>query len=257
MFLLRIPLLALLTCLSASAETIRVGVAISLKDAMTEIASGYEQASGDRLQFTFGSSGQLQAQIKNGADIDAFISAANKQVEDLTKEGLAVAETRRIVAGNTVVLVVPADAAEALSGFESLTDAKVKRVAIGEPTTVPAGQYAMQVLQSLGIADKLTSRIVYGANVRQVLNYVERGEVAAGIVYATDAIESGDKVRVVATAKAGSHDSVVYPAIVIRSSAKQQAAQRFLDYLATDKAEAVLVRKGFAIGAGAGKKPPG
>jgi molybdate transport system substrate-binding protein len=184
-------------------------------------------------------------QIQSGAPIDAFIAAADKQVDDLAKAGLLDEATRRIVAGNALVLIVPPDAKDAPNAFEKLADSNVARLAIGEPKTVPAGRYAQQVLRSLKLIDKLSDRLVYGANVRQVLDYVIRGEVSAGIVYQTDAIEAGDKVKVVATADAKWHDRIVYPAVVIKASAGHDAAKRFLDYLATDQAKAILQSRGF------------
>lgn len=249
--------LILLASTAARATTVRVAVAISLKEAVTEIGKSFESDSGDKVEFTFGSSGQLQGQIKNGAELDLFISAANKQVDELTHDELVAAETRRVVAGNSLVLVVPADAKDAPSSFEALADPSVKRLATGEPKTVPAGQYTAQVLKKLGLTDKLADRLVYGANVRQVLGYVERGEVTAGIVYLTDAKESGDKVKVVATAAPDTHDPIVYPAVVIKASKQPDAAKRFLDYLGSEKARDVLTAKGFSAGADvpADKKP--
>jgi molybdate transport system substrate-binding protein len=231
------------------AETINVAAAISLKESLQEIARAYAADTGDRVEFTFGASGQLMAQIKNGAPIDAFISAANKQVDDLDKAGLIDAKTRRVVAGNSLVLIVPADAPAGLSNFKGLADDRIRRLAIGEPRTVPVGQYAQQVLRKLELEQRLSDggRLVYGSNVRQVLDYVERGEVGAGIVYATDAREAGDaKVKVVATADPTTHEPIVYPGVLVKTSRKREAAVRFLDYLGSDKARKVFEAKGFA-----------
>jgi molybdate transport system substrate-binding protein len=240
-------LLSLLFAVAASAETIRVAAAISLKQAIGEIAKSYENATGDKAEFTFGASGQLTAQIKNGADVDLFISAANEQVEDLLKAKLVDAATRQIVVMNSLVLIVPADAKNPPTSFQALKNAAVARVAMGEPRTVPAGQYAEQVLQSLELDDALKPKIVYGTNVRQVLTYVERGEVSAGLVYLTDARQSGDKVRVVATADPKTHEPIVYPGVVVTASKKQDAAKKFLAFLATADAKAVFEAKGFTI----------
>jgi molybdate transport system substrate-binding protein len=255
MTFLRVALATLFLTVTASAKTIRVAVAISLKDAVEAIASDYTTTTGEKLEFTFGSSGQLLAQIQNGADIDLFISAAEKQVSDLQKAGLAIDRTRRVVAGNTLVLVVPAGATNAPTSFESLNPDSVTKVAIGEPVTVPAGQYASQVLTKLGLTDRLKDKIVYGANVRQVLSYVERGEVSAGILYATDARESGDKVRIVATAPAGTHEPIVYPAVVVKTSKKPDVAERFLNYLGSENARKILIEKGFSAPIESAKKP--
>jgi molybdate transport system substrate-binding protein len=243
------PFLAclLLVISTARAETIRVAAAISLKDAVGEIKAEYESKSGDKLEFNFGSSGQLMAQIKAGADVDVFISAANKQIDDLAKEKLVDASSRRIVVMNTLVLVVPPGDAGAPASFEALADASVKKLAIGEPKSVPAGQYAAQVLASLKLSDKLGGRLVYGTNVRQVLSYVERGEVSAGIVYATDAKEAGDKVRVTATAGPKLHEPIVYPGVVVAASKKHDAAVKFLDHLAGPEAATILAAKGFGL----------
>lgn len=233
---------------AARGETVSVAVAISLKDAMEGIAAAYKAESGDEVTFTLGSSGQLMAQIGNGAPIDAFISAANKQVDALIEKGKLDKATRRVVAGNRLVLIVPAGAKSAPASFNDLADPKHRRLAVGEPKTVPAGQYAKQVLEKLGVADALAGRLVYGANVRQVLDYVTRGEVAAGIVYATDAKAAGnDKVRVVATADPATHDPIVYPAAVVTKSDKRQAAARFLEFLAGEKARTILKDRGFLV----------
>ena len=249
MALFRVLVASLLLASSAGAQAIRVGVAISLKEAMGDLVAAYESQAGGQVELIFGSSGQIQSQIINGAPIDVFISAANKQVDELIKQGLAIDTSRRVVAGNRVVLVVPADAKHPPINFQSLADPNVKRVAIGEPRTVPAGAYAMQVLRSLNQVDALRDRIIYGANVRQVLSYVERGEVSAGIVYSTDARESGENVKVVAVADPTTHEPVVYPAVMIKASPNQDQDKRFLDFLASDKAKAILSAKGFTSGA--------
>jgi len=246
MRLLRAFLLSLVFVTVASADEIKVSVAVSLKEAVTEIAHNYKSAGGDDVVFTFGSSGQLATQIKDGAPVDAFISAANKQVDDLVKADLADPTTRRVVAGNTLVLIIPANATGASpSAIADLADAKFKKIAIGDPKTVPAGDYAMQTLMALKLADKVSDRLIYGTNVRQVLAYVEDGDVAAGLVYATDAKESGDKVKVVATADEKTHEPIVYPAVVIKGSKKKDATVKFLDYLKSDNSQKVLLDKGF------------
>ena len=232
----------------ASPEELRVGAASSLQDALRDIAAAYEKQSGAKVLLHFGSSGQIMSQVRNGAPVDVFISAADRQVDELGKEGLVLPKTRRLIAGNALVLIVPSEVREAPGSFEALASAGVKRVAIGEPKTVPAGQYAMQLLEKAGVADSLRRRLVYGTNVRQVLGYVERGEVTAGIVYATDAKAAGDKVRVAAVADAAWHDPVVYPAVVVTASKRRDASVRFLDYLSSDAARAVLEEKGFTAG---------
>jgi molybdate transport system substrate-binding protein len=230
----------------AAGETVRVGAAISLKDALADVVSAYEADTGDKVELSLGSSGQLLAQIKNGADVDVFVSAAAKQVDELERAGLAAAATRRTVVSNTLVLVVPAGK-DAPASFEALGNPAGGRVAAGEPKTVPAGQYAAQVFAALKLTDALAGRLVYGTNVRQVLAYVERGEVAAGVVYGTDAREAGGKVRVVATAAPGTHEPIVYLGVVLTATKRPAAAKRFLDYLGSAKARAALRARGFVV----------
>jgi len=236
-----------------AAETIDVAAAVSLREALTDASAAFESATGVHVALTLGSSGQLAAQIANGAPLDAFISAANQQVDELSKAGLVDDATRRIIAGNDLVLIVPADARDGPSSFQQLADARIGKVAIGEPRTVPAGQYAMQVLTALKIDEPLRPRLIFGANVRQVLDYVERGEVAAGVVYATDAKAAGGKVRVVATADAATHEPIVYPAVVLKRSARRADAMRFLDFLRTERGQAALLARGFTPGSSSSK----
>jgi molybdate transport system substrate-binding protein len=239
---------------SASAGTIRVAAAISMKDALADVARDFQAATGDTVVFALGSSGQLMSQIRNGADVDVFISAAARQMDELQADGLIDPNTRRDVASNQLVLVVPADAPVGPAGgdrpvsFAELPG--VRRLAVGEPNTVPAGAYAAQVLKSLDLESSLAGKLVYGTNVRQVLSYVERGEASAGLVYATDARLSGEKVRIVAAAPAGSHEPIRYPAAVVRRSKQAGLAGRFVAYLTAPAARARFVERGF------GEAPP-
>ena len=226
-------------------EPARVGAAISLQNVLQEIGAKYKEQTGREVSFTFGSSGQLMGQIKNGAPIDLFISAAHQHVDQLAKEKLIDEASRRVIATNTLVLIVPADAASAPAGFAQLAGSNVRRLAMGEPRTVPAGQYAQQVLDHLKLTDSLRQRLIYGTNVRQVLAYVERGEVNAGIVYGTDALISGDKVRIVAVAEADWHEPIEYPAAIIAGSRNASAAGDFLEFLSSPAAREVLKAHGF------------
>jgi molybdate transport system substrate-binding protein len=249
-----VVILALLLASPALAETITVAAAVSLRDALGEIARQYESETSHEARFIFGSSGQLMAQVRNGAPIDLFISAAGGQIDDLLKQDLVLEPTRTVIAGNTLVLIVPADARAAPARFADLADPRHRRIAIGEPKTVPAGEYAMQLLRSLKLDDAVAKRAIHGTNVRQVLSYVERGEVDAGIVYLTDALESGgDKVRVIDKADAKLHDPIRYSAIVVKASKHQAATRRFLEYLAKEPARRALKGRGFTI---PDRKPP-
>ena len=228
-----------------------VAAAISLKDALAQVARDYRDAGGGPVEFTYGSSGQLATQIRGGAPIDLFISAAHQQIDELARAGLVDADTVRVVAGNRLVVIVPGKSptASGPSDLKELAEARYARVAIGEPRTVPAGQYAEQALRGAGVADRVRGRLVYGANVRQVLDYVQRGEVDAGIVYATDARQAGVAVRVTLEISAALHDPVEYPAAIVRASKVPDVTRRFLDYLASPKAREAFAAHGFTDGA--------
>ena len=229
-------LMVLCMAVSIRAESITVSAAISLKESATAIGKAFETDTGDKVEFNFGASGQLVQQITQGAPVDAFISAGQKQIDDLKTAKLAADGPAQIIARNALVLIVPKQAKDAPISFETLAAPSVKRLAVGQPKTVPAGDYAMQTLTALKLDEKLKERLIFGNNVRQVLDYVSRGEVDAGIVYTTDAMEAADTVRVVATAPAESHKPIEYPAILINTSTKQKTGHAFLDYMMTAKA---------------------
>lgn len=226
-------------------QSISVAAAASLKDAVEQIASNYEPANGIKIKFTYASSGQLMTQINNGAPIDLFLSAAKKQVDELAHNGKGDAGTATLFAGNELVLIAPAKAAWTPAGFEELADPKLHRLAVGEPRTVPAGEYAAQTLDHLKLTDHLKGRLILGQNVRQVLQYVEDADVDAGIVYLTDAKQAGDKVKLLATAEPFWHEPIEYWGIVVAASDHKADAQKFLDYLKSDPAQKMLQGFGF------------
>jgi len=224
-----------------------VSAAISLKDALDETKEIYTKDHPDvAIAINYGASGTLQLQIEQGAPVDVFLSAAPKQMDALETKGLLLPGTRKDLLQNEVVLVAPKDSKLGLKSFQDLTRADVKKVALGEPTTVPAGQYAKETLTSLGIYDAVNAKAVLAKDVRQVLTYVETGNVDAGIVYATDAASSS-KATVVATAPAKSHAPVIYPGAVIKASKNPVAAKAFLDFLAGPRGAAVFQKYGFKM----------
>jgi molybdate transport system substrate-binding protein len=225
-------------------DQVTVSAAISLKEALTEIATLYQTDTGNKADLNFGASGTLAVQIQQGAPVDLFISAGNKEVKALSAAGLVDAATRQVIAGNRLVLIVPRDFANPPAKFDDLLDDRFRHIAIGEPKVVPAGQYAMQTLKSFGLDEKLSSKLIMAENVRQVLSYVMRGEADAGLVYATDAAAAGDAVRVALPADDSSHDPIVYPAVIVKAG-RYSAAQQFLSYLGGDKARHVFLVRGF------------
>jgi molybdate transport system substrate-binding protein len=223
---------------------LNISAAASMKDAITDAGHEFQQKTGDELTFSFLASGALMKQIEEGAPVDVFISAAHKQMDQLQAEKLIDDASERVIAKGELVLIVPADEQDAPTSFADLANPKYKGIAIGEPNSVPAGDYAMQTLRSLHLADAVKDRLQTAASVRQVLDYVERGEVDAGIVYHTDALTS-KKVRIVAVAQASTHKPIEYPAAVIKSSKEHDEAQKFLDFLSSQEGRDVLERYGF------------
>ena len=231
-------------------QTLTVSAAASLTDVMEEIKGFYEEKTGHTLVMNYGSSGALQQQIEQGAPADVFISAAQRQMDVLQEEGLILAESRVDLLENKVVLIIPvAGDNKEITDFNSLTTDSLKLLAIGEPESVPAGRYAKEVLSSLGIWKKLEEKCVLGKDVRQVLTYVETGNVDAGIVYMTDALTS-EKVKIAATAPAGSHTPVTYPAAIVLGTSVLQVAEDFMAYLQSNEVAEIFERHGFTFIAG-------
>jgi molybdate transport system substrate-binding protein len=230
--------------------SITVSAAISLKDALDELGPIFQiqqhrqnGGSGTAVTYNYGGSGTLARQIEQGAPVDVFFSAAEKQMDELAAQGLIVADTRHDLVGNALVLIAPAQAATPHS-FQDLTNPAVKALALGETSTVPAGMYARQTLEHLGLFAALEKKVVYAKDVRAVLTYVETGNADAGLVYRTDA-NTSTKVRVVAVAPADSHDPILYPAAVLRDSKNKPAAHAFLEFLQGPDARAVFQKYGF------------
>ncbi|MEA5572902.1 molybdate ABC transporter substrate-binding protein [Calothrix sp. UHCC 0171] len=226
--------------------TVLVSAAASLKDVMEEINTAYKQSNpGVTIKYNFGASGALLQQIQQGAPVDVFISAAKRQVDTLEQSGQLVAGTRGVLAKNRLVLIVP-KSVTGVTSFFNLTRDNIKKIAIGEPRSVPAGQYAEQVLQKLGIYNKVKAKFVYANNVRQVLAAVEAGNADAGLVYRTDA-KISDKVKVVVAADEKYHSPIVYPMAVLKRSKNVDAAKNFIQYLSREQSQGILKKYGFLL----------
>jgi len=225
--------------------TLTVSAAASLREVVTELDSVYRAEHPEiAVRANFGASGALRQQLEQGAPADVFISASDRHMDALQRSGAIDPRTRRVLAGNELVLVVPASSPSPATDFRSLAGPGVKRVAIGAAASVPAGEYADEVLRALGIADAVRRKAVYAQNVRQVLAYVESGNVDAGIVYRTDAAVS-PKVRVAAAAPAGSHRPITYPLAVVKSTAHRADATAYAAFLLGPRGREVLARHGF------------
>jgi molybdate transport system substrate-binding protein len=231
-------------CRSTRRPNLTLSVAASLQDSITEIEAAYQRDHPMEFRNNFGASGTLAREIEQGAPVDAFISAGVRPMNQLETEGLLLAGSRVDLLRNSLVLIAPTGSG--LRGFDGLTEKQVRLIALGDPASVPAGQYGRQTLDTLHLYDKLKSKIVLGKDVRQVLTYVETGNADAGLVYATDA-QLSDRVRVVAIAPENSHDPIVYPFAVIKTSKSQSAARQFMAFLRSPTARAIFERHGFRM----------
>lgn len=226
---------------------ILVSAAASLTDVLPKIAEQYKTVAPNvTVTFTFGASGTLQTQIEEGAPSDLFVSAGKKQMDVLAEKSLIADDTRKDLLVNKVVLVVPANSTADIKSFEDAATDKVKLVGIGDPASVPVGQYTQDVFTTLGLWDKVSAKANIGADVRTVLSWVESGDVDCGVVYATDAATTTG-VKVVCEAPEGSHKPVVYPAAVLTNAKQGDAAKAFLDYLSTPDAAAQFEATGFTM----------
>ena len=243
-FLLKVVLMFVVLG-SVFAGEITVSAAASLKDVMGEIEKIYEmEFKGTKVVFNFGASGALQQQIENGAPVDIFISAASKQVDELNKKGYLLTESQSNLLKNDIVLVVPGDSKANIKDFYGLNNEKIKVIGIGEPKSVPVGQYSLEVFKKLNILNSVESKLIYGKDVRTVLTWVETENVDAGIVYKTDAILS-DKIKIIGSAPNGSHSPVIYPVAIIKDTKYVSEAKSFLEFLKGKKAKDIFIKYGF------------
>lgn len=222
-----------------------VSAAASLKEVMEEIKPLYEKNADVNLTYNFGASGALLQQIEQGAPADIFISAADRQINTLEQNGALLPGTRANLANNRLAIVVP-NGRSGVTSINSLRKPEIKRIAIGEPRSVPAGQYAEQVFQKLNILNEVKPKLVYANNVRQVLAAVESGNADAGLVYITDA-KLSDKVRTVVIVSDTYHSRIVYPMAVLKRSKNPDAARAFVKYLSGEEAKGVLRKYGFIV----------
>ena len=227
-------------------QSILVAAAASLKNAYEDklIPMFEEQYPGVTVEGTYDSSGKLQTQIEEGLEADVFMSAATKQMKALDEEGMIASDTIVNLLENKIVLIVPAGSDSKIDSFEKIGDAE--SIALGDPESVPAGQYAKEALTNLNVWDSIQDKVSFGTNVTEVLNQVAAASADAGIVYATDAASMADQVKVVAEAPEGSLEKkVIYPVAVVKATAHEDAAKAFVDFLQTPEAIEVFESYGF------------
>ena len=245
-------LVAALLCaaaLAAHAQQLTVSAAASLTEALREIATRFESGRpGVTVRLNFAASGPLLQQIVQGAPADVFVSADEETVTRGVQARVLDAASRRVFAANVLVLIRPIIAppkdAPDLASPADLVRPEFKRIAIGKPATVPAGRYTQQALVAAGVWESLQAKLVPSDSVRQVLDYVSRGEAEAGFVYRTDAALMATKVRVVGTV--GGHVPIRYPAVVVSASPLKALAGDFVAFLSGPVAQDILARRGFS-----------
>jgi molybdate transport system substrate-binding protein len=231
--------------LATAGQELLVSAAASLTNVMWELGREFERANpGVKVTFNFGASGSLLQQMRNGAPVDIFAPASRKEMDRAGALGLLAAASRRDFTANRLVLAAPAGDAAKLHTLADLTDPAIKRIGLGSPASVPAGEYAKVVLTGAGLWEQLADKFIFADSVRQVLDYLSRGEVHAGLVYRSDALLKRDTVRVIAELPVT--DGITYPAARLQESKNPGGADLFLDFLLSPKAQMLLARQGFS-----------
>ena len=228
---------------SQEAVELNISAAASLKEAMAKIEEEYKKVNENvTLVVNYGASGSLQQQIEQGAPCDVFISAGQKQMKALDEAGLLLDGTYKDLLENDLVLIAPKDSD--VSNLDDLITNKVKHIAVGEPSSVPAGKYADEVLTNLDLKDKITDKLVFAKDVKEVLAWTQSGNAEVGFVYYSDTINS-DSIKIVETTPSTSHSAIIYPIAVIKESKKPEAAKEFEDFLLSTDGQAILKDFGY------------
>jgi molybdate transport system substrate-binding protein len=236
--------LSVVVSVQARADELVVSAAASLTNAFKAVSDAFEQQRpGTKVLLNFGASDVLMQQIVKGAPADVFASADQKAMDKAAAEKVIVPATRRDFAANSLVLIVPADSRFAPAALNDLTAANVKRVAFGDPASVPVGRYTQGALQAAGVWDAVSAKAVLASNVRQSLDYVARGEVDAGFVFGTDAAIMPDKVKVALNVP--TQTPITYPIAQVEGSRHAADAQAFVDFVLSPSGLAVLAKYGF------------
>jgi molybdate transport system substrate-binding protein len=231
---------------SAKEPALRVSAAASLADVLKELNAAFSKQSGAAVNLNLGASSMLARQIEEGAPADVFFSADSAKMDDLAAKGLIVRQTREDQLSNSLVVVVPDDSPLKLSSIHDLASDRVSRIATGDPKAVPVGVYARTYFEKAGIWKDLQKKLVPTENVRGALAAVESGNVAAGIVYKTDAAIS-KKVKVALEIPVMDDLKITYPMVVLKEAKQPQQAAKYLDFLDTPASKAVFEKYGFIV----------
>jgi molybdate transport system substrate-binding protein len=226
------------------AADITVSAAASLTNAFKEMSQAFEAAHpGDKVLLNFAASDALVQQIAKGAPVDVFASADQDAMDKAESMQLLAAGSRTNFVSNSLVLIVPTASTVPLKGLADLRQPAVAKVTMGNPAGVPIGRYSKQALEKAGLWAVVEPKLIYGTSVRQSLDYVARGEVDAGFVYATDALQMKDKVKV--AVQVPSETPVTYPIAAMRSSPNAAGAGQFIAFVLTPGGQAILAKFGF------------
>lgn len=221
-----------------------VSAAASLTNALKEVAGQFETTHpGTKILCNFAASGSLLQQMAHGAPVDVFASADQKTMNQAQEKGLIVPASRKDFVSNSLVLIGPEKSSLPLADLKDLASPEVKRVALGKPETVPVGRYTQEALTRAGLWETLKPKFIYGESVRQVLDYVSRGEVDAGFVFATDAAIAKGKVKTLAGVQG--HQPIIYPVALVAASPNKALAQSFVDFILSPAAQEIFKKYGF------------
>ena len=222
---------------------LNISAAASLKEAMADLEAAYTSKNPEvSFELNLGSSGSLQQQIEQGAPCDLFISAGEKQMTALDEKGLLLDGTNKDLVKNSLVLI--SNNNSEITSIDSLTSDTVSKIALGEPSSVPAGKYADETLTSLAVKDSLSDKLVFAKDVKEVLAWTSSGNADVGFVYLSDALNN-ENVKIVETISEECHSPITYPVAVIKDSQDTDTAKAFEDFLFTDEAQNIFKKYGY------------
>lgn len=222
---------------------LNISVASSLKESIIAIKEEYENSNENiELIINYGSSGSLKQQIENGAPCDLFISAGKSQIEELENKNMIIENTNKILLKNNLVIISPK--ASTLKNIYDIEKEEVKYIGIGYPESVPAGSYAYETINSLNLENKIKNKLVYAKDVKEVLAWVQLGNIDAGFVYSTD-VKNNKQIKIIENIKEEYHSEIIYPMAVIKDSKNIKESKKFQEFLLNEKAKRIFNEYGY------------
>lgn len=228
------------------ATTLTISSGAGLRDVMLNIQQAYSQQTPRvKINYNFAASGVLRQQIEQGAAIDVALLASQMDMDDLQSQNLLVNNTRKNLLRSNIALIVPRKSA-GITKFQHLANNRVKRIAIGEPRSVPVGKFAQEVFAYFGLAQQVQPKLVYAKSALEIISYVASGNVDAGITHDTS-VNQNPEVKIVAIAPTNSHTPVIYPVAVLKNSKNLAVAQAFVQFLSSQAARSIFQKAGYSI----------